>query len=323
MTMDDLADLAGVSKITVSRALKDSDLVRAPVREMIQELARTHGYRLNTAARNLRLQRNHSITVVINMTPTADRTMSDPVFLGLVGGLLEVATPAGYRLVLTTSDQLLASGDDAADGIIFLGQGTDDEPLRRVSHMGVPFVVWGARRPSDGDWLTIGSDNQRGGMLIGEHLTSLGRKDALFLGNREYQEVADRFAGLASGIATARISVHGCEFGMAAGEGAVLDAIQGGWKGDAVVGASDTIALGAIRALTGLGIAVPTDVAVAGYDGIPASAFSPIPLTTVRQDWEIAGNLLGRTLLTWLEEGRPDPEMLPVELIIRASTLSS
>ncbi|QDZ07860.1 LacI family DNA-binding transcriptional regulator [Sphingomonas panacisoli] len=321
MTMDDLAELAGVSKITVSRALKDSALVRAPVREQIQQLARTHGYRLNTAARNLRLRRNHSVTVVINMTPTADRTMSDPIFLGLVGGLLQCLTAANYRLVLTTADQVLASGDHDSDGIIFLGQGTDDTLLGQVSEMGLPFVVWGARRATDGDWITIGSDNRRGGALIGQHLAALGRRDVLFLGDQEHQEVADRLTGLEQGGgATMRVTARACEFGMLAGRAAVDAAIEGGWRGDAIVGASDMIALGAMDALIARNIAIPDDMVVIGYDGIPAAANAAIPLTTVRQDWQRAGELLGETMLAWVEGTQPNPETLPVELIVRAST---
>ena len=144
--MDDLATLAGVSKITISRALKDSPLVRASVRQRIQELARTHGYRLNTAARNLRLRRNHSITAVIEMTPNADRTMSDPIILAALGGLLQVATGAGYRIILTTLAQMLQSSHDDSDGIILLGQGTNPEALDRLSELGLPLVVWGTPR---------------------------------------------------------------------------------------------------------------------------------------------------------------------------------
>lgn len=321
MTMDDLAELAGVSKITVSRALKGSALVRAPVREQIQQLARKHGYRLNTAARNLRLRRHHSITVVINMIPTADRTMSDPIFLGLVGGLLQCLTSANYRLVLTTAEQLLASGNHDSDGIIFLGQGTDDALLRQVSEMGLPFVVWGARRARDGDWLTIGSDNRCGGMLIGQHLASLGRRDVLFLGDEAHQEVADRLVGLENGLGDATtITTRECEFGMLAGRAAADAAIEAGWHGDAIVGASDMIALGATDALRARGVAVPGDVAVVGYDGIHAAANAAVPLTTVRQDWERAGALLGETMLAWVEGAPPPPDPLPVELIVRAST---
>lgn len=317
--MDDLATLAGVSKITISRALKDSPLVRASVRQRIQELARTHGYRLNTAARNLRLRRNHSITAVIEMTPNADRTMSDPIILAALGGLLQVATGAGYRIILTTLAQMLQSSHDDSDGIILLGQGTNPEALDRLSELGLPLVVWGTPRESDGDWLTIGSDNRAGGRFIGEHLASLGRRHILFLGDPAHPEIADRLDAIreASG---AEIVVQPSEFGIGAGSLAMKAALAGGWKGDAVAAASDSIALGALTALQEAGIAIPAEVAITGYDGIPASATAAVPLTTVRQNWERAGELVGSTLLQWLDGGRPRAELLPVELIVRAST---
>lgn len=320
LTMDDLAALAGVSKITVSRALKNSPLVREAVREQIQELARAQGYRLNTAARNLRLRRNHSVTAVVEMTPTTDRTMSDPVVLAALGGLLQVMTGAGYRVILTTLAQLLQSSHDDSDGIILLGQGTDADALHRVNALGLPLVVWGASRDTDGDWLTIGSDNRAGGRSIGEHLASLGRRRILFLGDPAHPEIGERLDAIreASG---AEVEVQPCEFGIGAGTQGMRAALAGGWRGDAVAAASDTIALGAMAALEEAGIAIPADVAVTGYDGIPASATSAVPLTTVRQDWQGAGQLVGSTLLHWLDDGPPEPEQLPVELIVRASTI--
>ena len=78
LTMADLAKLAGVSKITVSRALAESPLVTAETRERIQALARKHGYKLNVSARNLRLRRSHTVAVIVEMKPSAGRTMWDP-----------------------------------------------------------------------------------------------------------------------------------------------------------------------------------------------------------------------------------------------------
>ncbi|MGH6613623.1 LacI family DNA-binding transcriptional regulator [Sphingomonas sp.] len=318
-TMGDLAALAGVSKITISRALNDSPLVRAAVREQIQQLASAHGYRLNTAARNLRLRRNHSITAAIEMMPSADRPMSDPILLAALGGLLQVATSAGYRVILTTLAQLLQSRSADSDGIILLGQGTDPDAVRRVRALDLPLVVWGTPRDSDGDWLTIGSDNRAGGRLIGEHLASLGRRRILFLGDPTHPEIADRLDAIrkASG---AEVEVQPCDFGIGPGSVAMKAALARGWRGDAVAAASDAIALGAQTALQEAGITVPADIAMTGYDGIPASAVAAVPLTTVRQDWERAGELVGAKLLQWLDNGRPEAELLPVELIIRAST---
>ncbi len=319
LTMDDLAALAGVSKITVSRALKNTTLVRKEVRERIQELERAHGYRLNTAARNLRLRRNHSITAVMETTSTANRTMSDPIILATLGGLLQVMTEAGYRVILTTLTQMLESSHDDSDGIILLGQGRDSEAARRASELGLPLIVWGTARSSDGDWLTIGSDNRSGGGFIGAHLASLGRRRILFLGDPAHPEIGERLDAI-SEASGAEVEVQLCDFGIDAGTRAMKDALERGWRGDAVAAASDTIALGAMAALQEAGIAVPADVAVTGYDDIPASATSPVALTTVRQDWQRAGELVGSKLLQWLEDGPPAAEQLPVELVVRAST---
>ena len=75
LTMADLAELAGLSKITVSRALSDSPLVNPETRERIQALALEHGYKLNVSARNLRLRRSHTVAVIVEMKPSTDRTM--------------------------------------------------------------------------------------------------------------------------------------------------------------------------------------------------------------------------------------------------------
>jgi len=115
--------------------------------------------------------------------------------------------------------------------------------------------------------------------------------------------------------------VQPSDFGIGAGGNAMKAALARGWQGDAVAAASDAIALGALTALQEAGIAVPADVAITGYDGIPASAVAAVPLTTVRQDWERAGKLVGSKLLQWLEGRRPKRELLPVELIVRASTV--
>ena len=87
ITMEDIAREAGVSKITVSRALSGHPLVKEATRERIRKLAEVHGYRINVAARNLRQQRTRTIAVVIEMTPSHDRSMSEPYPLSLLGGI--------------------------------------------------------------------------------------------------------------------------------------------------------------------------------------------------------------------------------------------
>jgi len=318
LTMADLAALAGVSTITVSRALRDSALVREEVREQIKALAAEHGYRLNAAARNLRTRRAHSITAVIEMDPSTERPMSEPLVLGVIGGLLQTLTMEGYRLVLTTRSEALSSSGVDADGIILLGQGPNDEATQQIRRFDLPMVVWGGNRPATDRMVFVGSDNRAGGRLVGEHLASLGRRRILFLGDVAHAEVADRLAGLEGAVTGRGVTVTPlpCAFSRTAGRGAVADALASGAKFDAIMACSDSMALGAVDGLDEAGLRVPQDVAVTGYDDAGAEG----RLTSVRQDLELTGQVLARKVLD-LVAGRPTTsEMLPVTLVPRLST---
>ena len=201
MTMEDLAVLAGVSKITVSRALRDSSLVRESVRERIKALSLEHGYRLNAAARSLRTQRAHSITAAIEMDPTTDRPLSEPMVLIVIGALLHAFASRGYRLVLTTRSEALSSNVLDTEGVILMGLGPNDEAIQQMQRFNLPLVVWGSSRPASDKVVFLGSDNVEGGRLIGEHLKGLGRKRILFLGDTVHTEVAERLAGLTEAMA--------------------------------------------------------------------------------------------------------------------------
>ena len=95
--MADLAELAGVAKITVSRALAGSPAVRPEVRRRIEDLAAEYGYRINASAQSLRRQRTDSIAAVIEMNPSTERPMFEPLVLMVIGAMLQEATLAGYR----------------------------------------------------------------------------------------------------------------------------------------------------------------------------------------------------------------------------------
>src|SRR3546814_16564789 len=102
-TMEDIAREAGVSTITVSRALAGNPLVKAATRDRIREIAAARGYQLNVAARNLRQKKTRTIAVVIEMLPTEQRPMSDPYPLALLGGIIQELSTAGYSAVLSTA----------------------------------------------------------------------------------------------------------------------------------------------------------------------------------------------------------------------------
>src|SRR5471030_2372150 len=175
LTMEDLAKLAGVSKITVSRALRDSPLVTAETREKVRAIANEQGYRLNISARNLRMRRSYSVAVVVEMTPVRGRPMSDPYPLELLGGITQELTTAGYSVVLTSKQLMNAAPVQGADGLILLGQGSHGEAVRTLQQTGMPLVVWGAPE-ADTDYIVVGSDNRKGGISAAERFIAQGRQ---------------------------------------------------------------------------------------------------------------------------------------------------
>lgn len=317
VTMEDIAKLAGVAKITVSRALQDSPLVRAEVRDRVKAVARKQGYRLNTTARNLRLQRTHSITAVIETEPGGDRPIAEPLVQMVIGGMLNELAAARYQLVLTTRSMIEMSGAVDADGIVLLGQGANDEATRRIREFGLPIVVWGVPRDQDSGTVFVCSDNFEGGRLVGRHLLELGRRKIIFLGDTSHSEVSERVRGLRDVLGRkAKLSIVPCAFTQTAGRQAMLDALSRQRDVDGVAAASDMIALGAVAALREHGIRIPGDVAVIGYDDTESGA----GLTSVRQEWTRAGTTLASKVLQIVNGKKATSEQLPVQLIVRAST---
>jgi DNA-binding LacI/PurR family transcriptional regulator len=328
--MEDVAGRAGVSKITVSRALRDSALVTPETRARIRQLADEMGYRMNHQARNLRLQRSHTIAVVLEMQPDADRPMSEPFPLLLLGGITQELTTRGYNVLLTSMQSVSTGFALPADGVILLGQGAHDAALHAVARCGLPFVVWGAEPspapatvPADRPLVFVGSDNHHGGACVAEHFLGLGRQELLFLGDVSHAEVHERRAGFLRRLQKAGLKAQTLVPG-AFTFGAGFAAVQAHLRRcrvmpDALFAASDYLAMGAVRAFSDAGLQVPHQVSVVGYDDSPtAQTFEP-PLSSVHQDWRHGGVLLARKVLE-LAEGRPaHSEILPTQLVVRAS----
>ena len=319
--MDDIAARAGVSKITVSRALRNVANVNADTRQRVLEAARAAGYRLNLPARNLRLNRSHTIAVVIEMDPSVERPMTDPYPLSILGGISQELAKAGYSLLLTTLRSLDAPAVSAAEGIILLGQGPGGAAVEVVRKLGLPCVVWGEATRRAG-YCSVGSDNHHGGELAAERLHSLGRRRLAFLGDTRHAEVAARLKGFKRFVAAHNctlVAELACEFSFPAGAAAVARLLADDTSIDGVFTASDSIAMGVVRTLIERGRRVPEDVSVIGYDDLPIGASFVPALTTIRQDWAGGGRLLAQKVMLAIAGHRVDPERLPTQLITRST----
>jgi DNA-binding LacI/PurR family transcriptional regulator len=174
--------------------------------------------------------------------------------------------------------------------------------------------------------ISIGCDNFRGGFDATHHLMQLGRRALAFLGDASahYPEFMERYRGYAEALGQAGLSAAAAMQVNAlsteqSGYDAATELLTRGEQFDAIVAASDLIAIGALRALQEHGIDVPGKVSVVGFDDIPAASLSNPPLTTVMQDTRRAGEALVDTLLRLVQEEHAEGVVLPTRLVVRRS----
>jgi DNA-binding LacI/PurR family transcriptional regulator len=151
--MAQLAQRAGVSEATVSRALAQSPLIAARTRERIQQLARQAGYSINPAASSLRSKITRNVSVAILLEHERRQAISDPFFLVLLGSIADALAERGYSLTLSKVESGAAAWleravrSHQADGLILIGQSLHHAALNATAGSGFPMVVWGARLP--------------------------------------------------------------------------------------------------------------------------------------------------------------------------------
>ncbi|MEL0137653.1 MAG: LacI family DNA-binding transcriptional regulator [Halieaceae bacterium] len=331
-SLQDLADLAGVSRATASRALSDNPRISKKTRDRVQALARSHGYVVNRGARDLRLQRSSIISVVFMLDMRSKQHMSDQFFMEMLGSIADASSDRDYDLLLTHAPE---TGDmDAAvnnilqrsDGVIFVGQEKRHNQLNAIAESGHPIIVWGQRVPGK-RYPVVGSDNFEGGRAVTLELLDKGRSRIAFFGGVDNPELASRFSGY-----QAALNERGLEFdpqlhfdvpfSLEQAEAAVARLLEQHSDFDAVVCMSDVMAMATVGALQGFGLRVPEDVAVTGYDNISLAAFVRPSLTTVSQSISMAGEALVDGLLRRMRgESVPDVT-LPADLIVRDSSLA-
>ncbi len=329
LTMADIARMAGVSESTVSRALAGSPLVAEKTRQRIADLASAAAYSVNEGARNLRLRQTRTIEVVIPIEADNREHISDPFYLDLLGAIADSLTWRGYDLLLSTTPPWSRDGRASsilagrADGIIIIGQGRRRTELRDLARTHRAVVVWGAN--VEDDYAIVGCDNLLGGRLAAAHLLSLGRRRIAFFGDAALPEISLRWRGYCEALIAAGLTpnpdlVAPTPFDMPAAFQSVRHFLNRGVKFDAVVCASDVIAMSAINALREAGLVVPDDVAVTGFDDIFSAAWFSPPLTTVSQSIQSGGEALVRLLLDRIDGSDASSIVIEPQLVIRQSS---
>lgn len=327
--MADIARLAGVSVSAVSLALRGSPSIGEQTRQRIAELARSLNYRVNVRARNLRTGTNRTVAVVVPYTKADRHHLTDPFYLALIGSIADALVNEGFQMLLARAEE---SDDDLASlyhtgqaaGIVLTDASRPHEVCNRLTVAGVPLVVWGAPMARQ-LYCTVGSNNRQGARMGTLHLLDQGARQVAFVGDIELPEGAERYAGYRDALLERGLSVEpGLHVSQDSRDTKDLDWLSSLLKHpsrpDAIMASGDLIAMMVVRALKELGLKVPTDVVVCGFDDIPTAASFEPALTTVRQPTTDAGRAVVTALMRQLDGHTADSVQLQTQLMERASS---
>lgn len=328
-TLEQVAERAGVSRSTASRAINGGLRVSPEALASVEAAVADLGYSPNRAARSLVTKRTDSIALVV---PEPDeRVLSDPFFAGTLNGLSTSLVDSDIQVVLVIARpgesertvRYLRNGH--VDGAIVVSHHANDELDRALQLSHVPNVFVGRPLSADErDVQYVDTDNVEGGRLATQHLIDRGcRRIGTIAGPADMSAGIDRLAGWRQAMHTAGMAddavVRG-DFTMASGTIAARELLAKHPDVDAIFIASDLMAAGALSVLAEHGKEVPGDIAVVGYDNLGVAASTTPPLTSVIQPVVAMARAAGARLLDQLNGAPPSPPLIfAPELVIRAS----
>lgn len=331
-TSFDVAERAGVSQSTVSRALSGSPVIAEPTRSRVMKAAEELGYFVDERAARLRRGSTGTLAVVVICRPGDTASEINPFAYALLGSVCLAASERGFEtLVSFQAQQNTFFGHyqehGRADGLIVIGTTTNQaawDYFRSLQAAGRRVVYWGSPF-EELEW--IRSDNVAAGRLAAQHLLQAGYRRPCFIGalDGSQKQFAERYEGYAEAMREAGrkpilIVPPKAPTREEEGRRAALTLMARPDGIDAVFAACDAMALGALEAFAAGDLAVPRDIGVMGFDDLLAGRFSRPPLTSIGPDPAEAGAALVEAVLGGGSEKR---RRVPVTLAARASTARS
>lgn len=327
-TLDDVARVAKVSHMTVSRYFNNPSAVSSETRERVREAVEKLNYVPNGVARSLASGSTKVASLIIT-------DITNPFFTTLARGVEDEAKENGYLITLGNTDENVETEGRyvnsmvswRVDGVIIAPAPGSEENLQMLEGKDIPVVLIDRSVPSV-DLDIVQGDTFSGSKRLVRHLLEENYKSIAFIGGTpEASSLENRLAGYQEMMTESGIEpiVQLGDFTQTSGREIVEDLIQSGRLPDALIAANNLVAVGALSALNNADLAVPEDVALACFEELGlASTIDPF-LTTVRQPSYEIGRTAFRLLLDQIhgKEGPSRSETLPTELIIRRSTKRS
>lgn len=324
-TLADVAELAGVSHMTVSRYFNNPTIVHPDTRKRIREAVEELGYVPNQVARSLAKGDTQIISLIVT-------DITNSFFTTLARGVEDEAQKQGYIITLGNTDEnieienrhLSAMISRQVDGVIITPAPGSEHNLQLLKDRQIPVVLVDRELPSE-DFDIVRGDTFEGAQKLVRHLFAQGYKRIGFIGGSpQASSLRHRLDGYREMMEEAGLEpiVHLGDFTQTSGEQIVKNLIKDDSLPDALVAANNLVAVGALSALHEAGLAIPEDVALACFEDLElASRIDPF-LTVVRQPSYRIGQTAMKLLLERIRSygGPARKEILPTELIVRRST---
>jgi len=329
VTIKDIAQQSGLSVITVSRALSCTGYVRKETREKILRIAEELGYTKDSAASSLRTKKTKILGVVV-----VDN--SNPFYAEVVKGIEIEARKNGYSIILVNTDRNYENEVNAinmllqrrVDGLIITAVQKRTDDIAELVKKHIPNVIMGSKLKGI-KTNYIYTDDEDGGYKAAKHLIELGKKNILLFNGMKYKYAARmREKGIKKAVARTNgdVSLHiyrtieGFENAYQSFKSAFSNLSNQGIAIDAIICYNDIYAYAVIKHLNELGVHIPDEIAVVGFDDLPFSSILNPPLTTVSVDKTRLGIEAFKALIKNIEDNTLADIVLPVELVRRKTT---
>ena len=333
ITSQDVADLAGVSRTTVSLLLNDVEGIHISpeTRQKVRDAADQLGYIPNATAQALATQRARAIGLVMTRSP--HHIASDTFLPQILGGLLDVVRQHKLRLLFESVEEehqdrvyLELARAKHIDGMILLTPRIDDAGLKKLEEVDVPSVIMG--HLAESNLYSVDVDNRHAAKQATQYLLELGHTKIACISNARpsYSAAPDRVLGykdalMEAGLKPDEALIQYADFDPKSGFTCMQTLLTSGKKFTAVFIASDNVAMGAKSALREARLRVPEDVSIIGFDDIPWAKYADPPLTTVRLPAQELASEACLMLLDLMQGSEPEDQhmILDTELIVRKS----
>ena len=328
--LKDIAERAGVSVMTVSKALRDEPDISAATKARIRQMAQQLGYVPDSVAQGLRNKTTKLLGLVISST-------TNPVYARMVMALEDQAYELGYELILAHTRntpereeiQIRRLLSRRVDGMFIspVYRLAPSAPIyEELKRRGTPVVILGHLAAFCSSFANVETDDIQGSYSATKHLLQLGhRRIVYFTGPVASPFAQERYEGYKRALRDFKLEpddklVFNAGTTIEEGEKAALQFLNETPDATAIQTFNDSVAIGAANVLLNQGVRIPQQISIVGFGNVLTAEHFRVPLTTVRQPKARLGNAAMESMMKLLRGERPEPRRLPADVVVRKST---